>query len=647
MRPQHSDLLTPADRLESETPGSASLERRLPLMISGLLIVTIAAFGFFAFTQVRDLSIAAANGQLRTIIGQTGETAGRTLLQRATALAAVRVNPVVMRALSANASPDERKLGATFFQNRRLAADTLTLASQLLIDANGARTAVTGSVPTGADSAVLASTVAHARASDSVTIGVPYSTGNNMWYWTVIPVATERRARGFIAEQRRLRANPTIDQQLKGFTGQDISMYYAAEGADVWTGLGGVPITPKFDVSAQPDSFRIKTSAGESLLGVKSKLKGTSWFIVFTINENAVVQRSTLFLRNMVGVGVVLLLVSIVAAVWVSRRVTRPLKSLTVAARQVARGDFAAREPVRTNDELGELARAFNTMAERIGQSHALLGERVQESEALARELNQASKAKSEFLAMMSHELRTPLSAIAGYAEILQMGMRGELNDAQRLDLGRIQANQVHLLRIINDILDLAQVESGQLQVSARPVALRDVMADLDPIILPLIADGKIIYSVQDSLLELSVLAERDRLTQVLVNLVANATRFTKPDGKISLHATQTDTHVRLHVTDTGIGIAPEKHEAIFQPFVQVESGPSRRAQGTGLGLAISRRIAEAMGGTLTVSSEIGLGSTFTLELKQTITAPADSTVPHDDVTVRPTQTQKRTLAMT
>lgn len=647
MQTRRSDVLTLANAPDGETPGSASLERRLPLMISGLLIVTIAAFGFFAFSEVRQSYIDAANGQLRTIIGQTGETAGRTLLQRATALAAIRINPVVVRALSANASADERKAGATFLERRRLPADTLTLASQLLISADGTRAAVTGSTPIGTDSAVLASTVAQAVRSDSVAIGVPYSTGNNMWYWTVIPVATEERARGFIAEQRRLRANPTIDQQLKGFTGQDISMYYAAIGADVWTGLGGVPIAPKFDVSVLPDSFHIKTSAGESLLGVKSKLKGTSWFIVFTINEDAVNQRSALFLRNMVGIGVVLLLVSIIAGWWVSRRVTRPLKSLTVAARQVARGDFATREPVRTSDELGELARTFNTMAERIGESHALLAERVQESEALAHQLNQASKAKSEFLAMMSHELRTPLSAIAGYAEILQMGMRGELNDAQRLDLSRIQANQVHLLRIINDILDLAQVESGQLHISARPVALRDVMSDLDPIIRPLIAERKISYSVRETLLPLSVMAERDRLTQVLVNLVANATRFTKPEGEISLHATQTDTHVRLHVSDTGIGIAPEKLEAIFQPFVQVESGPSRRAQGTGLGLAISRRIVEAMGGALTVSSEVGLGSTFTLELQRAVVTAPESVTTHEDVSVRTTQTPRRTLATT
>ncbi|MEO7360516.1 MAG: ATP-binding protein [Gemmatimonadaceae bacterium] len=247
---------------------------------------------------------------------------------------------------------------------------------------------------------------------------------------------------------------------------------------------------------------------------------------------------------------------------------------------------------------------------------------------------------------MMSHKLRTPLSAISGYAEILQMGMRGELNDAQRLDLSRIQANQVHLLRIINDILDLAQVESGQLVVSTEPVALRDVTTDLDPIILPLIAAKNIQYSVHDELLPLTVVAERDRLTQVLVNLVANATRFTKNGGVISLHASCANGRVQVHVTDTGVGIPLDKQEAIFQPFVQVENGPSRRAQGTGLGLAISRRIVAAMGGTLTVSSQPGVGSTFTMELQHVAIANPEIVTQPSEVPGRHSHHEGRTHAM-
>ena len=204
---------------------------------------------------------------------------------------------------------------------------------------------------------------------------------------------------------------------------------------------------------------------------------------------------------------------------------------------------------------------------------------RVDESEALARDLHEASRAKSEVWAMMSHELRTPLSAIAGYAEILRLGMRGQLDDAQQADLARIQANQVHLLRSINDILDLAQVESGKMQIGMRPLELRGVVSDFEPIVLALFAERNIRYSAHDRVLPLVVHAERDRLTQVLVNLVANAVRFTENGGNISLDATHRDGVIELHVSDHGIAISPEKLDAIFQPFVQADSGPSRRAR--------------------------------------------------------------------
>ncbi|MEP6836314.1 MAG: HAMP domain-containing sensor histidine kinase, partial [Gemmatimonas sp.] len=576
------DLTLAADPPEG-VRRAASLERRLPLMISALLIVTITAFGFFSFSEVRQSSLDAANGQLRTIILQTGDVAGRTLTTRAAALAAIRKNPLIVRGVSDKATPAERQHATEFLKGRRTGGDTTTFVSEMLISASGERALVDGTTPSSEDLTKLYQTMRDASHGDSMTIGIPYAKENSMWYWAATAVSPGDEALGYVAELRRIRASPQIDQQLKGFTGQDISMYYAAVGADVWTGLRGVPIAPKFDVAAVPDSFHLTTTAGEKLIGVKRRLKGTPWYITFTINEDAVTARSVAFLRRMVAIGTVLLLVAMLGAWWVSRRVTEPLKSLTGAAQQIAGGNYGARELVRTTDELGTLAQAFNGMAERIGESHALLGARIHESETLARDLHQASQAKSEFLAMMSHELRTPLSAIAGYAEILQMGMRGKLNDAQQADLARIQANQVHLLRIINDILDIAQVESGQMQVKTQPVDVRDVVSDLEPIVLPLFAERNVRYSVHESVLPLVVLAERDRMTQVLVNLVANAIRFTEPGGNISIHASRRATVVDLHVTDTGIGIHSDKLEAIFQPFVQADSGTSRRAQGTGL----------------------------------------------------------------
>ena len=244
-----------------------------------------------------------------------------------------------------------------------------------------------------------------------------------------------------------------------------------------------------------------------------------------------------------------LLLFGCLAGWLVSRGVTRPLRTLASAADAIAAGDYSRRVEQPADEELWQLASAFNRMAERVGHSHHELELRNEElrvaqedavsarnaSDAARIEAQRANEAKTSFLAMMSHELRTPLSAIGGYTEILQLGLRGPLSETQLADLERIRSNQGHLLTIINDMLDLSQIESGQLSV---------------------------------------------------------------------------------HIADTGIGIPAEKLDAIFEPFVQVDTGPTRRSGGTGLGLPISRRLVEAMEGSLHVVSEMGVGSTFTLELK-------------------------------
>lgn len=635
--------LVPGDPLRS----ASSLERRLPLMISGLLALTLFAFGFLAFSELRQSSVAAAKGQIRTVLLTTLESSARAFALRLAALDASAAQPAVVGAMNkvlaaepvaldsarkqqvrvvSSAPPvsDAVDSAVRVLRSRIAPSDPTSLVGEFLIDAAGRRHAVLDARLNDLDEAMLDSTVTSASRRDSTTIGVIYRSDSLMRYWLVSPIRSTGKISGYLAERRQLRASAAAEKQIRDMTGLDVSIYYAALGSPIWAAVRGDSVTPKFDITAVPDTFDLVSNDGDALIGAKANLRGIPISLVLAVQKESVLQPASAFLKRMLTIGAALLLLSILGAWLVSRRVTEPLKSLTLAARQIARGNYSAREPVKTDDELGELADAFNRMAQRIGESHSLLGVRVEESEALAVQLHQASKAKSEFLAMMSHELRTPLSAIAGYAEILQLGMRGQLNEAQQLDLSRIQANQEHLLRIINDILDLAQVESGQLQVSAQAVPISDVVNDVEPIVLPLIAGRQLVYSVQAALHTFEVSGERDRLTQVMVNLIANAVRFTEHGGRITVHGEERDGRVRIHVTDTGIGIAPDKHDAIFQPFVQAESGASRRAQGTGLGLAISRRIAEAMGGTLTVKSALGQGSTFTLELESTVPAKLD-----------------------
>ncbi|HUF28306.1 MAG TPA: ATP-binding protein [Gemmatimonadaceae bacterium] len=230
-------------------------------------------------------------------------------------------------------------------------------------------------------------------------------------------------------------------------------------------------------------------------------------------------------------------------------------------------------------------------------------------------EAEEANRVKGQFLAAMSHELRTPLNAIGGYAELLEMGVRGPVNEQQRSDLERIQASQKHLLGLISEVLSYAKLETGNVRYAIADVPVRDTLAAVEGFVAPQARAKGLALTIGAVEPGLTVRADPERLRQILVNLLANAVKFTDRGGSIEIRCSATEAHVRLSVRDTGIGIPGDKLEQVFEPFVQVPADPSRRSEGTGLGLAISRDLARGMGGELTVDSVVGEGSTFVLAL--------------------------------
>ena len=226
-----------------------------------------------------------------------------------------------------------------------------------------------------------------------------------------------------------------------------------------------------------------------------------------------------------------------------------------------------------------------------------------------------ADRAKTDFLATMSHELRTPLNAIAGYAELLELGMRGPITEQQREAISRIRRSEQHLLGIVNDILMFAKTETGRVPLNLENTTVVAALESLRFLMQPLLAANEIVFQQHDCPPELSVVADRDRLTQIMLNLLSNAVKFSPRGGEVRIRCEVREHLVRIHVEDDGHGIAQDKLEEIFEPFVQLSSGLTRTAEGSGLGLAISRELARLMGGDVTVESELGKGSTFTLTL--------------------------------
>ncbi len=278
------------------------------------------------------------------------------------------------------------------------------------------------------------------------------------------------------------------------------------------------------------------------------------------------------------------------------------------------------------HQRLGEQAAELESQSEELHGVNDELHRANDELHARAEELertravaNDASRAKSQFLATMSHELRTPLNAIGGYTELLAMGIHGSVTDAQRTALDRIARSQRHLLRLINDVLNLSRIEAGRVEYAVDDVPIADVVAAVMPMLEPQLAAKALTVRVT---VPPDVVARGDgeKVQQIVINLLTNATKFTSAGGRVDVDARRDGAGGRgpcvyLDVRDSGIGIAADKRATIFEPFVQVDSSHTRPGEGTGLGLAISRDLARGMGGDLTVESTLGAGSTFTLTL--------------------------------
>ena len=228
-----------------------------------------------------------------------------------------------------------------------------------------------------------------------------------------------------------------------------------------------------------------------------------------------------------------------------------------------------------------------------------------------------ANRTKSEFLAAMSHELRTPLNAIGGYTELIELGLRGPVTDEQRADLEKIRRSQRHLLQIINDLLNYSRMEAGQVEYERVPVALVERVGSVVGMLAPQAVEKGIELTVRDCPEGTVAVADPLKVEQVLLNLCSNAVKFTSEGGTVEVSCRMDGPRAVVQVRDTGVGIAEEDVDRVFEPFVQLGRGLTTQHEGTGLGLAISRDLARGMGGDLRVRSAPGEGAAFTVSLQR------------------------------
>jgi signal transduction histidine kinase len=476
---------------------------------------------------------------------------------------------------------------------------------------------------------------------DSTRYGSLYASGGRVLFWTVAPVFDGKRRLGYIAQQRLFRTSPQTEQLVRKLIGNGVSLYLHNVTDDFWASYIGEPTVPLAGIDTAKDDYVGTREGVGKVTAYDQRLAGTPWALTIEAPVKVVLAEPRRIVRQLFVVSLIIAGLGVLATWAVSRRITRPIVLLAEGAEAVARGDYdihvgrESSEPTR--DEVSRLASSFNRMASEIAASHNELEQQVEEALATSSELEetneqlkelsvdaelardeaqQANRAKSDFLAVMSHELRTPLNAIGGYTEIMQLGIYGPVTERQKEALDRITRSQQMLLSLINDVLNFAKLDAGQVQYRMTEVSLHEALAQVESLVAPQL-EGKGQAYRFDCQSALVVRADRDKLQQIALNLLSNAIKFTPEGGTIMLSCRADGEFAGVEVSDTGIGIAAERLDSVFDPFVQVDRALNRPHDGVGLGLAISRDLAVGMGGTLTARSTPDVGSVFTLKLRR------------------------------
>ena len=320
------------------------------------------------------------------------------------------------------------------------------------------------------------------------------------------------------------------------------------------------------------------------------------------------------------GLLLVGLAMALVASLLVARRVVRPLETLRNGVERIGGGDMNARLELKTGDEIESLAEEFNKMTENLQQAYAGMEQKVaartQELAVANERLKELDHLKSDFVSHVSHELRTPLTAIKGAVDLILREVAGPLTEKQIHYLTRVRSNTQHLAGLINDLLDLAKIESGRIEVKSSRVSLSGLVHEVAESLRPVAAEK--VIALEAIIREPSILvwADRDKINQVLTNLIGNAIKFTPVQGRVTVSASRNGGEsVQVSVSDTGPGVPADEKEKIFAKFYRIAEVNGENSKGTGLGLAISKALVELHGGKIWVESEEGGGSTFSFTL--------------------------------
>ena len=574
-----------------------SIQRTFPLFVTALLLAVAIVQLTIGYGEVRQASRSVTDTRLRFVdsvlvdLFQSGQQRGRV-----TALA--KDSDVVAFLRSGGQRGREQALAAL----RRITLDTASNARLELRDFSGRLLLSTGRFAFG-DSVLVS------PGTDSARFG-PLQRRDTVLFFGVAAatIGTERsgsgeRSGGIVQQVARLQLNERTRRFLTGLSGGDMAFLFGNAAGDPWTDFASIVSAPPANVRNSPRPTRYER--GEAQRAIAMAVPGTPWMVATEVPTRLIVAPAQAYLLTMAPFAALIVIIGTLAAWWGSRRLTAPLVGVTQAAEAIATGDLTQRVPVGRDDELGKLARSFNTMAEQVSRSHHHLEAQVaQRTKAL-----EGTNAELEsFSYSVSHDLRAPLRAIHGFARILLEDHHAQLDpEAQRL-LGVIDQNTRRMGQLIDDLLAFSRL--GRTDLATGPVDMKELTQ--------LVADEvQRTEAGRNGSLEIRIdplpaaRGDRGLLRQVMSNLLLNAAKFTRdrPSAKIEVGSQADGGQTVYYVKDNGAGFDARYADKLFGVFQRLHS--AEQFDGTGVGLAIVKRIVQRHGGRVWAEGAVNQGATF------------------------------------
>jgi signal transduction histidine kinase len=574
---------------------SGSIRRKVPLFVSILLLAVAIAQLTVGYGEVRRASRASVDKRLplatRVLADAFQIPQGRA---RITALAK---DPAIVRFLRSGGAVGRAEALAAL---QRITIDTSSTGSMELRDFSGRLLLRSGRF-------VVADSVFVSPATDSARYG-PFMRRDSLLYIAVamaVPGGAGEGSGGIVQQVGRVVLNERTRHTLTGLAGGDVTLLVGNASGDPWTDFATIVPAPPQNVLASRTPVRYER--GQSMRASAAPVPGTPWMVVAEIPSRVVLAPARSYLLTMGPLALLIVVVMALIAWWASRRLTRPLIEVTTAAEAIAAGDLEPRVPAHRDDELGSLARSFNTMADQVSRSQHRLEDQVAER---TRALETTNAELESFSYSVSHDLRAPLRAIHGFSRILLEDHKTQLDpEAQRL-LAVIDQNTRRMGQLIDDLLAFSRL--GRTELTMRRIDMeeltRTVVDEIRRAENELGRNGSL--DMQIGTLP-AALGDRALLRQVMSNLVQNAAKFTRgrPSARIEVGSRADGTQTVYFVKDNGAGFDPRFADKLFGVFQRLHS--TEQFDGTGVGLAIVKRIVQRHGGRVWAEGQVEQGATF------------------------------------